>query len=313
MCIEGNMIDLQLDTASDVSLLPESLYMMYLSHVPLQPANIVLRTYDNQKVELVGKCFVTVRYEDQGACRLPLLITKGTDKDALFGLQWLENIKLDWPKVCSVPASLSAVREKHSDVFSEGLIDLTGAKANIYVDSRSVPCAMKRKVEEEVDRLVESKVIEPVLFSEWATSILPVFKADGNIRICGDYKQTVNRVSHLEQYPIPALDELCEKSTGGNSNAQMENIVSEYERNITEIIAEQDHEKKAHQEDIAELMRERDQAYVDTQSVESAFADLHRRYEKTKPVIESFKKNEDTLKGEVKPAGGTVSDPQEIR
>ena len=76
----------------------------------------------------------------------------------------------------------------------------------------------------------------------------------------------------------------------------MENIVSGYERNITEIIAEQDNEKKAHQEDIAELMRERDQAYVDTQSVESAFADLHRRYEKTKPVIQSFKKNEDTLK-----------------
>ena len=102
VCIEGNIIDLQLDTASDVSLLPESLYMKYLSHVPLQPANIVLRTYDNQKVELVGKCFVTVRYEDQGACRLPLFITKGTDKAALFGLQWLENIKLDWPKVCSV-------------------------------------------------------------------------------------------------------------------------------------------------------------------------------------------------------------------
>ena len=32
------------------------------------------------------------------------------------------------------------------------------------------------------------------------------------------------------------------------------------------------------------------QAYEDIQSVESAFADLHRRYEKTKPVIESFKK-----------------------
>ena len=76
VCIEGNMIDMQLDTAADVSLLPESLYNKHLSNVPLQPANIVLRTYDNQEVELVGKIFITVKYEDQEACRLPLIITK---------------------------------------------------------------------------------------------------------------------------------------------------------------------------------------------------------------------------------------------
>ena len=199
VCIEGNVIDMQLDTAADVSLLPESLYNKFLSHVPLQPANIVLRTYDNQEVELVGKISVTVKYEDQQACHLPLIITKGTGKAALFGLQWLESIKLDWPKVCSVQASLSAVLEKHSDVFSEGIGTLTGAKANIYVDSsqppkfckpRSVPYAMKRKVEEELDRLVESKVIEPVRFSEWATPIVPVLKADGNIRI---YAEIINK------------------------------------------------------------------------------------------------------------------------
>ncbi|KAK2180922.1 hypothetical protein NP493_420g05038 [Ridgeia piscesae] len=56
------------------------------------------------------------------------------------------------------------------------------------------------------------------------------------------------------------------------------------------ISAEQDAAKKAHEEALAELSRERDQAFEDIQSVESAFADLHRRYEKTKPVIESFKK-----------------------
>ena len=73
---------------------------------------------------------------------------------------------------------------------------------------------MKQKVEEELDRLTTMKVIEPVRFAEWATPIVPVLKTDGSIRICGDYKITVNRVSHLEQYPIPSLDDLCEKLTG---------------------------------------------------------------------------------------------------
>ena len=58
-------------------------------------------------------------------------------------------------------------------------------------------------------------MIEPVRYSEWATPIVPVLKTDGSIRICDDYKLTVNRVSHLEQYPIPILDDLCERLTGG--------------------------------------------------------------------------------------------------
>ena len=72
-----------------------------------------------------------------------------------------------------------------------------------------------RKIEEELHRLVLTKVIEPVRYSDWATPIVPVLKADVKGRICGDYKLTVNGVSHLEQYPIPTLDDLCEQMTGG--------------------------------------------------------------------------------------------------
>ena len=35
VCIEGTTFDMQLDTAADVSLLPESLYRKHLSHLPL--------------------------------------------------------------------------------------------------------------------------------------------------------------------------------------------------------------------------------------------------------------------------------------
>ena len=39
-----------------------------------------------------------------------------------------------------------------------------------------------------------------------------------------------------------------------------------------------------------QVINERDQALEDLQSVETAFSDLHRRYEKTKAVVEGFKK-----------------------
>ena len=35
--------------------------------------------------------------------------------------------------------------------------------------------------------------------------IVPVMKQDGRVRVCGDYKLTVNKVSKLDAYPIPNL------------------------------------------------------------------------------------------------------------
>ena len=55
------------------------------------------------------------------------------------------------------------------------------AKGNHYVMSdqppifkkRSVPYARKRRLEEELDRLMQTKVIEPVRYSDWTTPIVP--------------------------------------------------------------------------------------------------------------------------------------------
>ena len=40
-------------------------------------------------------------------------------------------------------------------------------------------------------------------------------KSDGGIRICGDYKTTVNQVSQTECYPLPKIEELFAKLAGG--------------------------------------------------------------------------------------------------
>ena len=58
------------------------------------------------------------------------------------------------------------------------------------------------KVEKELRRLEEQGVIAPVEFSDWAAPIVPVVKKDGSIRICGDYRLTVNCVdSRPTHYP----------------------------------------------------------------------------------------------------------------
>ena len=57
---------------------------------------------------------------------------------------------------------------------------------------------MRDLVITELDHLLVEYIIEPVHYSEWAAPIIPVMKADCTVRICGDYKLTVNQVAKLD-------------------------------------------------------------------------------------------------------------------
>ena len=63
-------------------------------------------------------------------------------------------------------------------------------------------------MEEELERLEAAGIIEPVTHSDWAAPVVPVVKGDGSIRLCGDYKLTVNRVANLEKYPLPLIEDM---------------------------------------------------------------------------------------------------------
>jgi hypothetical protein len=81
---------------------------------------------------------------------------------------------------------------------------------------------LKKRVEAELDRLVREGTICPVTHSDWAAPIVPVVKADGTIRICGDYKTTVNKVSKLDRYPIPKTEDLLTSLCGGKTFSKLD-------------------------------------------------------------------------------------------
>ena len=74
---------------------------------------------------------------------------------------------------------------------------------------------MKPKVEVELKRLEEEGILSKVKFSNWATTIVPIVKPNGTVRICGDYKITVNPQLQSEEYPLPRIDDIFAKLAGG--------------------------------------------------------------------------------------------------
>ena len=88
------------------------------------------------------------------------------------------------------------------------------AKPRFY-KARPVPYALREKMEAELVRLEKSGVIEKVQFSEWAAPVVPILKRDGSIRLCGDYKLTINRAAIVDPYPLPRIEDIS--SSIGNA------------------------------------------------------------------------------------------------
>ncbi len=61
----------------------------------------------------------------------------------------------------------------------------------------------------------EANIISPVKFSEWAAPVVPVIKKYSTIRLCGDYKVTVNQAANTEVYPLPQMEEILSTLSGG--------------------------------------------------------------------------------------------------
>ena len=122
---------------------------------------------------------------------------------------------------------VAVLHDNHRDELGE----VKDATAKVHIDpsvpprfckARTVPYALRPKVEKELERLERDGVIEPVQFSEWAAPIVPVMKRDGSIRICGDYKITVNRASHLNTFPLPRIDDLFASLSGGKKFTKLD-------------------------------------------------------------------------------------------
>ena len=75
-----------------------------------------------------------------------------------------------------------------------------------FFKPRAVPFALREKVEAELNRLERDGVLEKTSYFLWATPVVGVPKRVNSLRLCGDYKVTVNLVLDIDQYPLPKPD-----------------------------------------------------------------------------------------------------------
>ena len=231
MVLEGKPHTMEIDTGASVSLVSRATYQQLFKDKRMEESGLQLKTYGGQSLKVVGSLMVNVCHGNQTA-ELPLVVVEGHGP-SLLGRDWLAKLRLDWQAIHRLETNaVHELLEKYQAVFKPGLGTLKGVEAKLQVDpearprfckARSVPYAMRTLVEKELDRLCAEGIIEPVSFAEWAAPIVPVLKSDKtSVRICGDFKLTVNQVSKLDRYPIPKIEDLFAQLAGGKSFTKLD-------------------------------------------------------------------------------------------
>lgn len=236
LTVQGEQQQMELDTGAAVSVMSEQTYKTVWNAEkapPIEPAQVQLHVYTGDTIHVLGVAKVTLNHRNQSK-ELPLLIVK-EDGPTLLGRDWLTELTLnvDWSSLhcVQVRKSLSTVLDKYSAVFNNELGKTKDYVATLQVDptvepkfykARSVSFAMNQKVEAELDRLLATEVIEPVKYSSWAAPVVPVMKQDGSIRLCGDFKLTLNKAARPDIYPLPHIDELFATLGGGKTFSKLD-------------------------------------------------------------------------------------------
>lgn len=224
-------ISMELDTGASVSIINYKMWKMIGGPI-LNKTNVKLQDYSGNKLKVLGEVKLTVKYMVLEKY-LTVYVVEGNGP-ALFGRNWLSEFKLDWQsinkncinKVDAECQKLSALLKDYDCLFEDRLGCIKNIKADIQLKEnaipkfckyRPIPFALREKIDMELDRLVEMGVMEPISFSEWAAPIVPVVKSSGAIRLCGDFKVTVNPNVKVDTYPIPRVEDLFASLRGGKS------------------------------------------------------------------------------------------------
>ena len=238
--VNNQTVEFQLDTGAALSVITEQDYKKFAISDKIQKCNKNLRTYTGQPVPVVGESYVNVQYGNQ--CReLPIIIVSG-EGPPLLGRNWLEHIKLDWQDifvfnnsdkmdrgktVCNLKLE-QTISENSAAFGSNGLLKGRTVKICVkdtnpkYCKARVPPYSLREKIEQELDRLQVNGIITKVEHSDWATPIVPVLKKDGSVRICGDYKITVNKEIEQNRHPIPNIEDIAFKLANGQKYTEID-------------------------------------------------------------------------------------------
>lgn len=224
--VDGVELKAVCDTGAPCTLLPISFLEENGIKRKLRSCKVPYVDYNGVKLKLAGEYDASVTYK--GNTKSVVVVVVVTKNPPLLGRSFLRAFNFELLQVNNIQVSdmtiVNQLKNEFNGVFDGKLGKFSGCTISLQVVSdavpifckpRPLPLAWKERVEKHLRQLIASDVLEPIDNSDWGTPLVPILKPNGDLRICGDYKVTLNKFLVDFKYPLPRIDEIFASLEGG--------------------------------------------------------------------------------------------------
>lgn len=226
------------DTGAPCSLMSIREFDRYFDRVILRACGDPFTGYGGEPLKIVGQFQASVIYD--GIELIGRFIVTKTDRPTLLGRNFLrgfgfelvqnrnkianDSLSVGFVNSQSHKEIIEQIKAEFSDVFKSGLgkynistvsLPIVKDAIPVFCKPRPIPIAWRDALSKHIDELVKSGVLIQVDSSDWGTPLVPILKPSGDLRVCGDYKVTINKFLVDFKYPLPLIDQIYASMQGG--------------------------------------------------------------------------------------------------
>ncbi|XP_055536158.1 uncharacterized protein K02A2.6-like [Wyeomyia smithii] len=231
--VQGKQMLMELDTGAGVCVISTSFYRAKFSQWRLEKSDLQLQLYSGHKMRVAGTITPIVEYN--GKVRKILFAVVEEEGPPLLGKNFMKAFGLRLAMVNNIATGfeiqLATLLKKFESLFTSTLgryqyetvkLELLDGAEPTFRKPRQVPYKFQQQVALELNKMEELGIITRVDSSRWGTPLVPVVKSDGSIRLCGDYKVTLNRYLKDVKHPLPTAEEIFAKLNGGTRFSKLD-------------------------------------------------------------------------------------------
>lgn len=235
--INGKSVRVEVDSGARSLILSRETVEALNLKIKLEPTNVRFRSYSHNIIEPLGVANVNVSYQNRAASGELFVMPPGYDP--ILGRFWIRALNIELKELDSDKCANNSINKIVSDndiiklknnviqdfntIFKQCIgrapniklsLKLRKNSKPVYIRERDVPFALRDPLAAEIDSLEESGIFTPINLSDWGSPIVIAPKPDGRIRLCVDYKCTVNDQLIDAKFPIPKVDEVIHSLQG---------------------------------------------------------------------------------------------------
>lgn len=239
--IDGKLLSMEMDSGAQCGIVSAYTLRSIKSKWALEKTDRQFVSYTGHRIPCIGRILVSVTI-GQTTRKLYLYVVKGRF-DSLLGREWISHFvhEINFVKLFSASETihtigtsaprlsqsqetqLNQLLAKYDDNFSPIAGTLTGPPVSlhlkpgatpIFARAREIPAALRDKYAKEIDTKIKLGFYKRVDYSEWASTTHVVVKKNGQLRITGNYKPTVNPRIIMDEHPIPRAEHIFSKLNG---------------------------------------------------------------------------------------------------